>query len=443
MALKKSQFKQYGKTKQFIIDHANHLKDVLTLEDAYWVAINAPVKAFNCDADYLAYLDSDHDGCIRSDEVKNAIAWLFEHIQDINQIIPNNTSLPIHTINRQAAQGESIYQTAIHILRVFGLHENDYVTLDHVRKLKQKQSNEETKDLPSINNLIVIEKLILYQANMIQFANSYVSFPDLYNPNTNALFELGTLIIDGRHFTLSVRVLDQERHITFCQTSKMFVLYVNVSERKGGDSFKIAVPVTAGMRGNLQVNKIGIFRDIYGKTFHAEIVKIVENPISFMEAISSPFIRLGNALKTKLDDMASRADEKLETVSTDAFSGQATPYIPRNNSFQNNSMLAGGAVAIAALSSSIAFITKIISGLTIYSILNALVGIISLIFIPICIIAYIKLSNRDLSAIFEGSGWGINPRMRLTYRLAKTFTKFPSLSKKKQLHHKPHININK
>ena len=41
------------------------------------------------------------------------------------------------------------------------------------------------------------------------------------------------------------------------------------------------------------------------------------------------------------------------------------------------------------------------------------------------LLAWVKLRRRDLSALLEGSGWGINTRMRLTREQAKTFTFTP------------------
>ena len=45
--------------------------------------------------------------------------------------------------------------------------------------------------------------------------------------------------------------------------------------------------------------------------------------------------------------------------------------------------------------------------------------------IPITIVALLKLSRRDLSAMLEGAGWAINARMRLTRQQAEQFTNRP------------------
>ncbi|MCK5071021.1 MAG: hypothetical protein KAR01_10780, partial [Desulfocapsa sp.] len=91
-------------------------------------------------------------------------------------------------------------------------------------------------------------------------------------------------------------------------------------------------------------------------------------------------------------------------------------------------LLAGGGVAVAAIGSSFAFITKTLASLNIQTVLFALIVLSVLIAIPAGIAAYYKLTRRDLSTILEGSGWGINSRMKLTKDQATSFTYRPDIS---------------
>ena len=88
-------------------------------------------------------------------------------------------------------------------------------------------------------------------------------------------------------------------------------------------------------------------------------------------------------------------------------------------------VLAGGGIAIAALGSSFAFVTKTLSGLKWWQILSGIGGAILAVLIPSINIAAIRLSKRDLSCILEGSRWAINGRMRLSRRQRKFFTQNP------------------
>ena len=89
------------------------------------------------------------------------------------------------------------------------------------------------------------------------------------------------------------------------------------------------------------------------------------------------------------------------------------------------SLLAGGGVAVAALGSSFAFVMKTLAGLTPIKILISFLALFLAFLIPAGIVAYLKLRNRDLSAVLEGNAWGINGRMKLTSEQAKQFTRQP------------------
>ena len=89
-------------------------------------------------------------------------------------------------------------------------------------------------------------------------------------------------------------------------------------------------------------------------------------------------------------------------------------------------MLAGGSIAVAALGSSFAFVTKTLAGVGKGHILTVIVVALLVVAIPTLIIAWVKLRRRDLSAILEGSGWAINARMRLSRAQSRTFTQRPA-----------------
>jgi ABC-type proline/glycine betaine transport system permease subunit len=87
-------------------------------------------------------------------------------------------------------------------------------------------------------------------------------------------------------------------------------------------------------------------------------------------------------------------------------------------------------LAVATLGSSFAFITKTLAHLQVKTVVLALLVVSALIAIPAGIFAYYKLSRRDLSTILEGSGWGMNTRMKLTRSQATYFTYRPDHNSK-------------
>ncbi len=277
-----------------------------------------------------------------------------------------------------------------------------------------------------LDNIRLVEKLILYQGNLIDLANNFVSFPHLYDPHRRAMFEVGTLVMDGRRFSLAVKVEDRARHADVAKSSNMYVLYVEVAGA-GDSSYEVAVPVTAGGAGNLCIGKRGVFYDLLSRECDARVVQIIENPISTREALLSPFRRLGRLVTGKIESFAAGAEKKLEARTSTAVS-QAAPA-GRTSGLAAGGMLMGAGVAVAALGSAVAYVTKTLAGLSGWTVGIAILGAVLVVALPTAIIATLKLRRRDLSAILEGSGWAINARMRLSRKQQRFFTQRPRYPK--------------
>jgi hypothetical protein len=281
-----------------------------------------------------------------------------------------------------------------------------------------------------LDNIRLTEKLICYQASLLALANNFVSFPHLYDEDRRAMFEMGTLVMDGRRFNLAVKAENRPQHSAIAKSSNMFVMYIEVAPaQEGRPKYEVAVPVTSGGKGNLCVEKRGVFEDADGNLHDARVVQIIDNPISVSEAHVSPFHRLAALLTNKITGLASQAEKKLDTAGSKAFTKPAAapkqPAAPAPSGAATGNLVMGGSIAIAALGSAVAFITKTFAGLEWYTIVGGIVGAILAVMLPISIVALIKLRRRDLSAILEGSGWAINARMRLTIGQARFFTRRP------------------
>jgi hypothetical protein len=278
-----------------------------------------------------------------------------------------------------------------------------------------------------------LEKLLLYQANMLLFLNNYVSFPYLYDPSRRARFEMGTLIMDGRELSFAVRVKDVAAHAASSQESQIHMLYVAVTPGEA-EPYTVAVPVTAGGRGNLAVGKRGVFVDIAGSVHDARVTKCIENPISVSEALASPFQRIGKLLTGKIEKMTSAAEKQLDTTANTTFDQLAAKPQPESPTAAGPSkgamvggMLMGGGVALAALSSAAAYITSVFSDVGPWKVTFGLLAAVLAVVMPASMVSLFKLRKRDLSAVLEGCGWAINARMRLTFPQGRQFTRSPRL----------------
>jgi len=298
---------------------------------------------------------------------------------------------------------------------------------DRLRSYLEGPYREQTSELikkdlvvaDEINQIHNLEKLILYQRWLMVLANNFVSFADLYNPNTRALFEMGTLIIDERQITFTMGVRDRKAHKKVSQRSSMHLLYVEVTGRQDKDiKFEIVAPVTSGNADGLYVGKRGIFYTVDGREWDAEVVDIVVNPISVSESVKAPFQKFADFVRKQTEKMTKSSEEKLvSTASSASASGTA------------RDLMLGGGLAIAALGSSFAYITKALSEVKPVQVLIALLGLAMIILLPSILSGFVKIRKRDMSGLLEASGWAVNARMRINRTMGRLFTHTPQLPK--------------
>ncbi|MBN2713541.1 MAG: hypothetical protein JXR97_14060 [Planctomycetes bacterium] len=304
------------------------------------------------------------------------------------------------------------------------------------------------RELEQIQN---VEKLILCQRWMMELVNNFVSFPVLYDPERRSLVELGTLILDGRRFTLNVLVRDRKAHKEIAKECQICLLYLEVVssdkakkdklpatfENGLPDRFEIATAVTAGSMRNLFRGKKGLFVTSEGRELDATVVDIIENPVSLWEAVKQPFKKLGEfvgkqaekfstsryaSMEKSIDKTVSEVDKNITTVPAKA---------GKKNDSQAGALrdlLMGGSVALAAVGGTFTYIVKTIKegGVGFGDVLMVLGGIIALIAMPTLIVAWAKLRRRNLAVLFEACGMTMNVDMMLTTRIGNLFTRHPS-----------------
>lgn len=272
-----------------------------------------------------------------------------------------------------------------------------------------------------------VECLLLYHQFLLELTNNFVSFPYLYSPDQRALFEMGSVVMDGRCFSFAVKVENLAEHSATAKLSNLFVVYLEVTGI-AAEKFNVAIPITAGTKGNLAVGKRGVFFDIRGKEYDARVIQVIENPVSLREALAMPFVRLWAILEGRIENWSTSAEKGLQTEFTKVIAQPAATPTPTPTAAPVAPGTQGGAFmglcfVTAALGSAFAFITKTFSGMSKQSILLSLAAAAALVILPITLVAYLKLRRQDLSSLLEGCGWAINARMRLDRKQREHFTR--------------------
>ena len=442
-------FRRFGRSWHLQITTADDLRHVLDLHEALWVASGAPIATMNCDPTFLALVDSDHNGRIMCFELKDAIGYLLDNLKDLSGVTQGSNSLLLDAINTNSQQGKATELTATKMLQRLGCLDVGQITLDQVRQIKDKPIGPQATATAS--EVELVEKLILYQRYIMILANNFVSFPHLYDPASRAMFEMGTLVMDGREFNMSLKVKDRALHSQIAATSNMYVLYIEVACKQDGQNgpltpegpdsqndqndqddgkYELAVPVTSGGKGNLRITKRGVFHDRNGRELDATVVQIIENPISVTEAVINPFVRLGRLLSGKIQAITGTAEKQLDTAATKLV--QQIPKSPAaaaagkpGAGMMAGGMLMGGGIALAAVLAAAMKVVETLKGVAWYRTVIGLAVAILAVMLPTIISAVMKLRSRDLGAILEGSGWAINAQMRLTFKQGRVFTHRP------------------
>ncbi len=266
----------------------------------------------------------------------------------------------------------------------------------------------------------LMEKLILCQMHMMRFLNNFVCLSELYSVDKRAVFERGSAVLDGRWFNMAVKITDVTQHMNTAKSSGIFIIYLDVFPTGDHPGFKAVLPATSGTKGNLCAGKRGIFIDLDGVEHDAAILNIIENPISLREAVFSPFKNVGDFVIGKIESMSVSAEKKLVATADLVTAPLTPPAAPAPKLAQNNLM--GISFSLAAIGSSLAFMTKSIGSMSSGALISGVTGVAAVIIMPIMTVGIIKLKRQDLSPILEGCGWAVNHRMKLTRGLRRQFT---------------------
>jgi hypothetical protein len=278
-----------------------------------------------------------------------------------------------------------------------------------------------------------LNRLVRYHRDLHRLANNFVSFTDFFSKDRWAIFQSGTLFLDGRACSLCIKVGDPNTHALMAQLSKCYIAYCEC-RRIGEEPIKIAAIFSDGDSDNLMVGRNGIFYDRNGRDWDATIVKLLENPISVRQAFWLPYKKFVRMIDEQIAKRAAAADEaanqKLLSAAEIAANADKSDVANAAPAPQAKKIDVGTVAALGVAMGSIGtFLTAIFAytlGLG-YWIPVALLGLMLAISGPSVLLAWIKLRQRTLGAILDANGWAINGRILINLPLARSLTDIRAL----------------
>jgi len=265
-------------------------------------------------------------------------------------------------------------------------------------------------------SLTQLDKLVRLHRDLYRLLNNFVSFADFYGRRRKALFQAGTLYLDGRSCELCVRVSDPARHAALATLSRMFLAYCECSRPGGPEKMTIAAAVTGGDSDNLMVGRNGIFYDRSGRDWDATIVKLVEHPISIRQAFWAPYKKVARLVEDQIAKLAAEHQKTVDEHAATHLDAAAKAAPPKKEPFdvaKFAGIFAAIGLAMGAMGAALGAVVAAFSKLALWQVPLAMGGIILLISGPSMIIAALKLRQRNLGPILDANGWAVNAMVRI------------------------------
>lgn len=326
----------------------------------------------------------------------------------------------------QAAQPQVAIAQVLPLERILKLVEQD------VQTQLLALVDEDLAVAEAADGLVELDKLIRLQQGLVTLLRNFVSFRDFYERADKAVFQAGTLYIDGKSCDLVVEVGDVEAHAKIAAASDSFLVYCQCTRRgepvRGKETLNIVAAVTAGTEGDLVVGRHGLFYDRAGNDWDATVVKVIQNAISIREAFWSPYRRISRMVSEQIQKFAANRDA--EMVTNTAAKVADAPAAPAAQAFdiaKFAGIFAAVGLAVGALGTALAAILTGILGLPWWQMPLLLLGVIAAISGPAMLMAWFKLRRRSLGPILDANGWAVNAKALISIGFGAALTQLAAL----------------
>lgn len=300
---------------------------------------------------------------------------------------------------------------------------------------------EDKAEAVAADALVELDKLLRFKANLVSLLRNFVSFYDFYSRQTKAIFQAGTLYIDGKSCDLVVEVKNVDAHAAIAAKSESYLIYCNCTRRgepvKGKEALSVVAAITAGDEGDIVVGRNGIFYDREGNDWDATVVKVVQNAISVSEAFWSPYRRISDMVSAQIQkfaqsrdaEMVTSATTKLDATATSATTGAAPAADKPFDIAKFAGIFAAIGLAIGALGTALAAVFTGLMSLAWWQFPLVIVGVMLAVSGPSMLLAWFKLRRRSLGPILDGNGWAVNTQAKISIPFGSELTELAKLPK--------------
>ena len=294
-----------------------------------------------------------------------------------------------------------------------------------------------------VDGIDKVVQLVYYNRDFYRLLNNFVSFRDFYSKDRKAVFQAGTLYIDGRACELCIKVASIEGHSPLASLSRTYLAYCECKRRGSEQRIFIAAAFTGGDSDNLMIGRNGVFYDTQGNDWDATIIKILDHPISVSQAFWAPYKRIGRMIGEQIEKFAAAKDKAVDAKAGAQIAGvgavpvappaaPAKPAPPAPLPFdvaKFAGIFAALGLALGAIGTAVATIFGVFLALPVWQMPLAVGGAILAVSGPSMFIAFLKLRQRNLGPLLDAGGWAVNTKARINIPFGSTLTKIAMLPK--------------
>jgi len=273
-----------------------------------------------------------------------------------------------------------------------------------------------------------LRKLLLIHRDFYRLLRNFVTLEDFYDRDeaTVASFEAGTLIIDQRACKLCIRVHDMAKHDAQAPLSGMYLIYCNCVNQKTGKTAQIVAAMTQGEVNNLTIGKNAVFYDNDGLDYDATVTKIIDNPISILQAFWTPYRKFSKWIEEKINKSAAEKDAKaFGDLTAKADAAVADPKAEQPQAFdiaKFAGIFAAIGMALGMIGAALVSVAEGMSGFKWWQYVIVFVCILLVISGPSMVMAYLKLRRRNLAPVLNANGWAVNSDALISVLFGRSLT---------------------
>lgn len=313
-----------------------------------------------------------------------------------------------------------------------GMKEKDFVAMGaKIAEWEAAKAAAETANAEALTaakaEFMPLRKLLLLHRDFYRLLRNFITLEDFYDAkdDTLASFQAGTLFIDQRACHLCIRVNDLPKHDTQAPLSGMFLLYCDCENKKTGKKLQIVAAMTQGEIQNLSLGKNGIFYDNDGLDYDASVFKIIENPISILQAFWTPYRKLSKWIEEKINKSAAEKDAQVMGDMTSNIEAKTEGQEVQKPAFdiaKFAGIFAAIGMALGMIGTMLVSVARGLQGLPWWAYIAIFVGILLIISGPSMLMAWLKLRRRNLAPVLNANGWAVNADAKISVVFGRKLT---------------------